>query len=78
MKPNVEFFKHFSLEKKERKLSRSWRWRLVEGCMEIPWWKVRNGGRPRGNGEGDERKLREFGEERENGKWKGLSQNEVS
>ena len=41
MKPNVEFFKHFSLEKKERRSSRTWRWWKDEGLREKSW---RNGG----------------------------------
>ena len=62
MKPNVEFFKHFSLERKERKLSYTWR-RWKEG--EVAWdsWRM----------EGESRKWWKNGEEDEDGverKWR--------
>ena len=51
MKPNVEFFKHFSLEKKERRSSRTWRRWKDGGLREKSWW---NGGLRSGEGEEDE------------------------
>ena len=65
MKPNVEFFKHFSLERKERKLSYTWR-RWKEGQVAWDSWRMegesRNGGRMVKK---MKMELREIGEERE-------------
>ena len=70
MKPNVEFFKHFSSEKKERKLSYTWR-RWKDGDF-VSLWSWRKDFREKWVWK-EKREVERILEKRENGKVKVMS-----